>query len=854
MALAWVEATQQNGQPVLEVRTGAGSPYYEIFLATRPELMRPNLAASRTTENFYSSRHDQGLLRAAGGRALFPLPQNLLTRFRNGRVHYVVKTYRDEQGNGPSVSPVMSVPPGPTILSGIDPSEDAMQYSAFDREDDAARFGRGDELFASRAMGRSRAMSRVKTPSRRRSASRSSGPRAARPELAGALALVCERLHRMTALDPAIPGRPSPSEHARVLSHLLSHVPAPGGRGSAASLLHAQIRGLSHSSGGPRDLEREVLAARRRLTRGQQLSQDVLPAVTAALGPALAQILPTLLPALLPMLQNLLARIAPTAGAQPAAVPPAAMAHSLSVRGLSTRDPLMASVGLDHHGRQSREQFFAALVPLLTSILPSVLPMLAQLLPSLLGGLSKGRSVSLTAGVVAVPPPVMGSPTAVTGAPLGSTPAPDGAALAGQIQAALAGAGGAAGGAAAMPQMDPAAIGQLLQAVGGAGGGGGMAALAGPGHELIKSVVDRLPIEKMFDGQAWIPQINHDQWIQTMPWDKVLSLSSAAAAVGALFLPGRKELDRLEGAELKLRNVIMTRLEEGQESWIFVADEPARLEIEVRAGSAALSRPFVDVRVSEDGTARGGIQRSVFRVDSVPAGQSTTLQIELPPTVLQRAVRGGEATCLSIRLIEQTGDDAFRGTELRACFHVVNRHSLVLSPDVPLEAASELAGLAGLEQVLPADGAAGDPHQVEWTIDAAADGVDGLARYVPVRQRRVGEKVVLSGGLQISPLGLADLARRLVGGSLDAERLAALKSALEADLGLRQRLSLAAHERLDAAARNGGARGVAVATHFSAAGALLVSFGGIGPQGNPTTRQVTRVKLPVPRGVSLRSA
>jgi hypothetical protein len=881
MALAWAEATQQDGQQVLEVRTGAGAPYYEIFLATRPELMQPRLARQRTADNFYSSRLDGGLLRADGGRAIFPLPNKLLTRFGNGRVHFVVKTYRDEYGNGPAVSPLLSLPPGQPILDGVDPSEDAMQYSSLDREAASAALGGTGGLFVSRPQSLSRPAPRATARrASRRAASRpaavarygrSSGNGNARPELAGALALVCERLERMTAGDPAVPGRPRAHEHARVLSHLLSHLPSADGQGSAAASLNAQIRGLSHPRGGARELEQSVLAARRRLTRGMQLNREAaLPAVLAALGPALAQALPTILPALLPMLQQLLAQLQPSANN-----PPPAQATSL-------RDPLRASAALGRDGR-SREQFFAALLPILGQILPSVLPMLAQLLPSLLGGLSRGRSFALT-DTAALPaatlpatglPPASGLPSTGTtptlaptvapvvtptgtatggtsGAPAGSLPAGDQAALAGQIQAALAGAaaGGAGGGAAGgAPPIDPAAIGQLLQAAGGAGGINALA--GGPGHELIKSVVDRLPIEKMFDGQAWIPQIKHDEWVQTMPWDKVLSLSSSASVVSALFVPGRRELDPLDGVELGLANRTLTKFASGEESWIFVSDEPARFELQIRAGGAAIRRPFVDVRVSLDGRARTGIQRSVFRVETVPAGQSTTLTIEVPPAVLRRALGGGQPLCLSIRLVEKTGDDTFRGTELRACFHAVARHSLVLSPGSGAASADELDALVGLAQPIPLPQSSGQPLGIEWMVDAVADGVDSLARYVPVRQRDAGGNATLLGGLQISPLGLADLARRLPGNPQDAERLAALKSALEADRALRQRLALTAYEMLEPAAQHNGSERCAVRTHFTAAGAFLVSFGGIGPHGNPSTRQVTPVRLPIPRGISV---
>ena len=40
---------------------------------------------------------------------------------------------------------------------------------------------------------------------------------------------------------------------------------------------------------------------------------------------------------------------------------------------------------------------------------------------------------------------------------------------------------------------------------------------------------------------------------------------------------------------------------------------------------------------------------------------------------------------------------------------------------------------------------------------------------------------------------------------------------------------------------------------FAAAPAFLVSFTGVSPDGNPSGRRVTRVHVPVPRGISLRT-
>jgi hypothetical protein len=840
MALAWVEEAEQDGHKVLEVRTGKGSPYYEIFLATRPELMRPDMASQRTEANFYSSRRQQGVQRAYGGRSIFTLPHNLLRRFRNGRVYCVVKSYRDERGNGPAVSPVMSMPPSQPILRGIDP--EGSMPSSFDFEETVASLDRSEDLFSPRAKSYARSTQRR----RKRPHARATTERPVmQSELAGALALVGARLQAMTAADPAIPGRPSLRDHVCVLSHLLAQMPSPDGRGTAAGMLNARIRGLSRHQGGARELEHSVLEASRHMTRGRKLSRETaIPAILAALGPVLTQILPQLLPAIMPMLQGLLARL--TSGSQS--------------RATKAHDVLMASVGLDADGRMSREQFLpflAALGPVLSNVLPAVLPMLAQMLPSLLGARG-GRSAGLTASGTPAPSTGVAPSAPAAGPPPGSTAAPDPQVLAAQIQAALASppaTGGSSGTPAAGAQIDPAAFAQLFQSIGGAGGGAGIGSLlGGSGHQLIKSVVDRLPIEKMFDGQAWIPKINHDQWIQTLPWERVLSLSDSASVVSSLFVPGRKRLARLEGVELDLVDRSTTRLGDEHESWIFVADEPARFDLRVRTGSQPLRRPFVDVRVSQDGTPRTGIQRSVFRVESIGASQSKTIQVELPPAVLQRAPRDGRQTCISMRLIEKQGEAGFRGKELRSCFYVVNRHSLVLDAATPAAEAPDLSKLAALRRVVPQTVLGAQPQLVQWEIDTASPGVDNLGRYVPVRRRQVGDKAVLVGGLQISPMGLVDLAKRIADNDLNADRIVALKAALEVDLALRHRLSLTAREAVDSAALPGGSQGLAIRTELATITAQLVSFTGVSPHGNPSGREVTRVRLPIPRGISINAA
>ena len=837
---------QAGNRPALEIRTDNGSRFYEVFIATRPELMKPEFARQRTSDAFYSSRSEQGLLPATNGRALFLLPDRLIDHFRNGQIHFMVKTFRDESGNGPAVSPVMSTTHAP-LVAGVDPSEDIM-HGALDHEELLADL----RTAPSQRNGGARAASVTAHGVRARATTHRPVPDAG---IAAALGLFAARMQAVAAADPAIPGRPSRRDVTRILSHCIAEAKLQDGTSAARAM---SVHARSTRRNAARQLEREVNQAIAEMSQGDGRSREMfLGGLLSALGPVLSQLLPQILPVVLPMLQQLLAG---AAAGQPAKAKSASASRN-------RRDPLYAHYGLTADGTLAREQF-AFLAPLL-GLLPSLLPSLAGLLPGILGML-KGQSVNARSrglnatgtaggtvtgtvapagGTAAVTPNAGTGGTAVSGnvAPAGAA-ALDPAKLMALLQAlkGAPAAGGAAntaaGGAVAMPAMDPEALKTLLGAMGGAGGINAIA--GGPGHELVKSVVDRLPIEKMFDGRAWIPEIKHDEWIQTLPWDKVLSLSTSASVVGTLFVPGRNQLSKLENVQLDIVDQTLTRIAQGKDSWVFVADAPARIRVRV-ASKNMIDRPFVDVRVSTDGTSQGGLHRSVFRLGSLGPDSTRTFTIEIPPGVLARAPRNGAPTCLSIRLVEEVEPAKFRAAELRATFHVVARHTLVPQRSAMLR--ERVPDLKGLDRRIPAAGLDG-VSTLAWSIDVVCDGA-ALGEYAPVTRHSEGDDVALDGGIRITPLGIADLARRASNGALRPDDTAAIEQALRADSALCTRLSLRTREMITGARSDHTIR-----TELGLMPTMLVTFTGISPDGNPTGRQVREVRLPVPMGVSVRAA
>jgi len=790
MALAWVELKREGGNPVFHVDTG-GNHFFELFLTTQPELMLPRFAAQRSPDNFYSTRATEGrLMAAANGRALFPLPEILQRRFRDGNLYYMVKTYRDGSGAGPALSPVMEGNGRALPMAATDPT--------------------GEEVMPIDVKG---ALTSVMTP-----ATSGAGPsvvdrtppalrsqaRAGQPAAATALALVAEQMRQQAVLDPRMPN-PGIRPVVQVMTHVLSCLPAPPGAApvgvSAASYMAGVISGGRPAADGQLALERAVLKSHDELTQ-KPYSHEQFWQFLLQLAPYLVQLLPTLLP----LIQQLLG------GAS-------------GSKGLGVAD------GAPGAGPSSTD---------------TLLKLLAAMPPDKLAELMK-----VAGGTPAAPSPPAG------GAPAGSTTAAPASPRGTAPPAAAPPAAGTGGQPAA--SMNPEQIQALLGALGGgSGGGGGLKSLLEPtggiGGDLLKSVVDRLPIKEMFDPSRYIPVIDQNALLKMLPWDSILSLSDPTSAIGTVIVPGRRFLRKLPDGRLAITSRTATRLPGGQESWIFMAGSPIRLGLSVTAGGAGLSRPFIDVRVSRHGTAVSGIRRSVFRLRSLGPQERRQVDIELPPDVVATAPTGGKPTFLSIRLVEQGKDDTFSAVETRASFYVVHPHALILDEDATMGAAPELAGIPGLQTVLPAEVLTPQPRAIEWSIGLAdSTEVTGDARWLPVRQRQVSGEVSLIGGLQISSVGLADLARRIPGNDLGAEAMVAFKAAVDTNPGLRQRIGLLAQEPVDAPLLARASNGLRVSVEMAVIPASLVTFDGVRRDGNPSTRTVTRMQIPVPRGLTLQA-
>jgi|GEM_PF-4522066 hypothetical protein len=804
MALAWIQYSTKNGQPVFEVDTGSNR-FFELFLTTRPELMQPQFARNRSQDNFYSSREALGkLLPSSEGKALFPLPQIVRQLFPDGKVYFMVKTFRDEQGNGPALSPVMQGNESRVMMPPVDPREESMQV--FDQEARLAQLS-----WSASRLAQARRPTALSQPTRR--ANRTPGGSTRGGDLATGLALVCDRLHALSVEDPAFPHPPRYEDIVRIMTYVLSEIPAPGSRASATSALNGQIRGLSRSAVSQRELERSVLDAHRRLRRaGFRRSRETMAPLLAALIPMLVQMLPQLLP----MLSQLLGGLVRGASAEQSLV-------------RTTEAPASAAPAAAGTGAAAGANVQAQLAQLLAAA--------AQ------------PSSAAAAATPTTPAPAPAVPTApVAQAKAGAAVSPQqAAALLSALQGAGAGAGGGGGG-----------LGSLLGVLGGMGGPAGLGSMGGAG--ILQSVVDRLPIQKMFDGTVWVPTVDQggfDRLVQSLPWSEILSLSEPTSVIGAVFVPGRRFLESLRGVKLSLVNRSPLKLNDGRESWIFLADRPARLHLEIVAQSGGLQRPFVDVRVSRDGTPQSGIHRSVFRLPSMAPGERRVADVEISPEILARASTDGQQTCISLRVIEYK-DEAYRAAETRACCYVVQPNNLVLEPGAALREAPELDTLSGLEQRLPQAVLGPELRIVNWLVEAVpGQTLAPNGRYLPVRQRVAGEEVVLEGGLQFSPIGLADLARWAPDNALGAEALGALASAIDHSAALRDRISLRLQEVVEPQVLTRAAdtgKGLAIRVDMGWLPAYLVSFAGANPDGNPTRRQVRPVSLPVPRGITIKPA
>jgi hypothetical protein len=97
-----------NRFPVLAFTVHRGDrEYFEVLLATDRALFAPANAARRNAGNFYSSRQDSGLVRAAGPTAVYLAPAAVLRAFaqatpRPTAIYYTLITYRTADGTDPA--------------------------------------------------------------------------------------------------------------------------------------------------------------------------------------------------------------------------------------------------------------------------------------------------------------------------------------------------------------------------------------------------------------------------------------------------------------------------------------------------------------------------------------------------------------------------------------------------------------------------------------------------------------------------------------------------------------------------------------------------------------------------------
>jgi hypothetical protein len=105
--------------PVLgfTIRTGATPAWFEVAVATQPELLfSPESKAKRNHHNFYSSRA-VGLLPAERGEAVYLVPPAVLARFAGqDRLYYGLAVYRQADFRNPEVVRIpIEVAPAVTI-------------------------------------------------------------------------------------------------------------------------------------------------------------------------------------------------------------------------------------------------------------------------------------------------------------------------------------------------------------------------------------------------------------------------------------------------------------------------------------------------------------------------------------------------------------------------------------------------------------------------------------------------------------------------------------------------------------------------------------------------------------------
>ena len=90
------------------IRTGLNPSWFEVALATDPELFQPESKPRRTLNNFYSSRAT-GPLPAPRGEAVYLVPPTVLARFAGQpRLFYTVAVYRQPDFHDPEI---MRLPP-----------------------------------------------------------------------------------------------------------------------------------------------------------------------------------------------------------------------------------------------------------------------------------------------------------------------------------------------------------------------------------------------------------------------------------------------------------------------------------------------------------------------------------------------------------------------------------------------------------------------------------------------------------------------------------------------------------------------------------------------------------------------
>lgn len=109
------EVSQRRPMLGFTVRTG-GHPFFEVAVATAPDLFRPEARSRRTPQTFWSSRAG-GPLAAERGEAVYLVPAEVLSRFAGQpRLYYAVATFADAGRGNPAVQlPAPEVAPYVTV-------------------------------------------------------------------------------------------------------------------------------------------------------------------------------------------------------------------------------------------------------------------------------------------------------------------------------------------------------------------------------------------------------------------------------------------------------------------------------------------------------------------------------------------------------------------------------------------------------------------------------------------------------------------------------------------------------------------------------------------------------------------